>query len=254
MRFHIQNLNERKYKSGALAKHGRWWMHFGQKNTSVHCEWNWFTRFFAAEVSLATGDSDAISIHLACCLVSVWLSFSHYRLANWLSDKTRRPDQKYGNGRTFGIRIFDGAIWFDFYNDPMEWRSADPKWQHFNFRPVDVLFGRPAHSERDLENARVEVPMPEGAYLATVRMFESSWKRPRWPIAKKLIRAEITPDKPIPFPGKGENSWDCGEDATHSMTCAADSPFKAAMALSESVMKSRVRHGGHAWRPRLAAK
>lgn len=255
MRFDIQNLNEKgKYKTGTIVRHGRWWLNFDTDHrASLHCEWNWFCSFFGVELSLGTGDNTAIGLHVACCLISVWISLDYWKLANWISARTKRPDQKYGNGRTFGMRIFDGTIWFDCYHDPMEWRSSDPKWQHFNVVPMDVLFGRPKYSERDLDHQRVEVPMPEAAYPATVKMFESTWKRPRLPWAKKIIRAEITPDKPIPFPGKGENSWDCGGDATHSMTCAADSPFKAAMALSESVMRDRVRHGGQNWRPAVSA-
>ena len=253
MRFHIQNLNERsKYKTGSMLRHGRWWFHLG-KRSSLHCEWNWFTHFFGVDIDLGTHDDTAIGIHVACCLFSVWLCLNHWPLHQWLANKTKRAEDRHGSGRTFGLNVHDGAIWFEFYNDPMCWSSKDPKWQHFSIYPADVLLGRREYSERELETVRVEVPMPEGAYPATVKMVEACWKRSRWPFAKKLIRAEVTPDKPIPFPGKGENSWDCGEDATHSMTCSADTPFKAAMKLSESVMRDRVRHGGQNWRPAVTA-
>jgi hypothetical protein len=65
----------------------------------------------------------------------------------------------------------------------------------------------------------------------------------------RRIRAKITPDTPIPFPGKGENSWDCGEDATHSMTCNATNEQEAVAKLVASVLNDRYRHGGKNWRP-----
>jgi len=91
----------------------------------------------------------------------------------------------------------------------------------------------------------------DGCYPATVRFFESTWKRPRWPWSKKIVRADIYPDTPIPYPGKGENSWDCDEDATHSMMTAEETELGAVVAMVESVLRSRYRHGGLSWRPKL---
>lgn len=250
MRFDFQNLNERTRRSdGTAIKHGRWWLYFGQNNSSLNCEWQWFSGNCGAEISLASHDH-AVMVSFCCLLFSVYLSLNHYPLERRLEALTKRKGEKYGNGRSIGIRIFDGAIWFDLWNDPMEWRSADPKWWHFNIRPADLLLGRHRYSERDLSTERTEIPMPEGCYPATIRFFESRWKRSRWPFAKKLVRADITPDTPIPFPGKGENSWDCGEDATHALTTVADTALKATMAMTESVMRSRLKYGGKNWRPK----
>jgi hypothetical protein len=149
-----------------------------------------------------------------------------------------------------------GAIWqcwtlsINLWNDPMEWRSGDPWWWHITIHPVDLLLGHNQYEERTMATERVLVPMPEGAYPATVRMFESTWNRKRWPWPRRLVRAEITPDSPIPFPGKGENAWDCGEDSSHSMTTACETPLDAAMAMARSVMNDRLRYGsGWNYRP-----
>jgi hypothetical protein len=64
-----------------------------------------------------------------------------------------------------------------------------------------------------------------------------------------MVRAEITPDKPIPVPGKGENSWDCDDDASYGMTCAAQTPAEAVAHYSASIQRDRQRHGGNHWVP-----
>ena len=98
--------------------------------------------------------------------------------------------------------------------------------------------GRSKYSERDIETVRVNVPMPEGDYPATVQLDQAVWKRPRWPFAQKIHRADIELDKPIPIPGKGENSWDLDEDAIFSLTTPAKTPQEAVDALVRSAMKT----------------
>lgn len=258
MNFHAQNLNEKRgQRKGSMFRNGRWWWHLtnGYKKRhsgpEIRCEWHWRISGPRAMLDIGGGDSDAIGLSLGLGFLTVYLTLIYWPWHLWLTDKTKRKDQKYGNGREIGFYFYheDWALVFNCWYDPMESHSNDPWWMHNYIHLNDLFLGRPVYSEKTLMTDRCEVPMPEGGYLATVRIFESYWKRSRWPWPKRVIRAEITPDKPIPFPGKGENSWDCGEDATHSMTCVADTPLKAAMSLSESVMRSRLRYGGRTWRP-----
>ena len=69
-----------------------------------------------------------------------------------------------------------------------------------------------------------------------------------WNLTERVVRAEITPDTPIPHPGKGENSWDCGEDAIHSLTCQASTTHDAVGEIVKAVLRSRYRYGGLMWR------
>lgn len=160
------------------------------------------------------------------------------------------------SGRDIGFRIHDGALWLELWNDPMEWSSRDPKWWHYTIHPMDLIFGRMKHSDGIVfDKQDVLIPTPEGGYPATITMREEVWKRPRW-FAKKLRRAHIEMKEgfAIPFPGKGESEWDCGEDATHSMCCVADSVLDGMIAMTRSVMQSRIRYGGHNWVPQGRAK
>lgn len=52
----------------------------------------------------------------------------------------------------------------------------------------------------------------------------------------------------IPVPGKGENSWDCGEDATYAFSCMADSVEDGIASLVRSILVRRRKYGGRNWR------
>lgn len=66
------------------------------------------------------------------------------------------------------------------------------------------------------------------------------------------IRMKLS-EKFVPVPGKGENSWDCGEDGTQSILFGVDTPIRtyvdAANAFQASVQKTRLRYGGKDWMP-----
>lgn len=253
MLFHSENLNDKQGKrQGWILRHGRCWLHFSCHNNTLAAEWCFQLCGPALELDLAHGSDDAaIGIHMGLIFFSFWLHFTNFRLERWISEKIKRPDEKYGNGRSIGFYWFQGTLWIHFWHDPMESRSADPWWWEFTFTPMDFFFGRVQCTHREIEKYRVEVPMPEACYPATVSIQEWKWKRSRLPWANRHIRSEITTDKPIPFPGKGENAWDCGEDATQSMMCGASTPAEAVAKLVESVLHDRYRNGGKLWRPQV---
>lgn len=81
-----------------------------------------------------------------------------------------------------------------------------------------------------------------------MELFESTWKRARW-FTHKNVRASVDIPAGIPHPGKGENSWDCGEDRTYGLTTKADTVEKAIAAVVESSLRDRRRYGGDNWTP-----
>ena len=268
MRLHSQNLNERSHgRTGSILRHGRcWWSVLGFQ---WRFEWTLFKLgTVGISLDLADYDEDAIGGQFALGFAAFYWGLANRRFRRFMERVTSRDSapREYEirdglgniskgsywstNGRTLGIRCFGGTLWIDLWNDPMESRSNDPWWWHITITPVDVLFGRTRYEEKELAHERVIVPMPEGGYGAKVTILESVWRRSRWPgVWRQMIRSTITPDIPIPFPGKGENAWDCGDDATHSMTGPYETGFEAAMALSESIMRDRVQHGGWNYRP-----
>jgi len=138
------------------------------------------------------------------------------------------------------------------WRDDSSWTNnktfLEQRYWSMNF--LNLLFGKWKYTERTVEERDVVIPMPEGNYPAKVKIFESAWKRPRW-FPQKMIRAsvDIKDDQLIPFPGKGENSWDCGMDGLRGMTCPEKTVEAAIGAVVGSVLRSRRRYGGIGWRP-----
>ncbi len=124
------------------------------------------------------------------------------------------PDRDYDGT---GIRI---EPWSD-----ESWESGRSWWRNgvsFNFS--DFLFGRRVYDRRTIQTSTRRIKIPNykeygtALHWADVEITVDSWKRPRWPRALRLVRTTVTPNVPVPIPGKGENSWDCGEDSRHSET------------------------------------
>ena len=84
------------------------------------------------------------------------------------------------------------------------------------------------------------------SYRAALKLEECEWKRPRWPWPVRRRTASIDVPKGIPHQGKGENSYDCGEDATFGLGCEAWTVDEAISKMVASVLKSRAKYDGNA--------
>lgn len=254
-----QNLNEdRAGRYGPQWRDGRAWLsHWKQKtdtrgfNTEV--SWRHGSKVTEARLMLYVGSGEngrdltvAVSVpHL----FSWWFS---------LRDVVHVTYRGYGhNEREFGFSIFEDHVSLKWhyhdsggrYSDKKKNKEANPGF-YVSFFWKDVLLGRPKHTSIPLSAERTVIPMPEGAYPATVVISRAEWKRPRWPFASVIYRAEITPDKPVGIPGKGESEWDIEDDATYSMTTPARTVSEAVVAFVESTLERRERHGGKNWVPK----
>lgn len=97
----------------------------------------------------------------------------------------------------------------------------------------------------------IMVPMPEGNYPASVTLERSTWGRKRWPWGRKVqYSTDLEIPGGIPHPGKGENSWDCGDDGLYSIYAPVrqgvqglGDPQLAAIDAAQSVLMSRVKYG-----------
>lgn len=189
-----------------------------------------------------SGSDRNLMFSLRVVLLSIYLGFS----SRWLGKLTDKLLRGSYEGRTIGLRVFDWAIWWDCWGPARSWSSSQPKWMSGCWHPLDTIFGQMKCTETPVGLKRKEcIPMPEGAYPCTIAMTDARWKRPRLPWASHRIRrAHIECGQGIPFPGKGENSWDCGDDATYSMTCPAETAEEAIGRLVVSVLERRSRNGG----------
>jgi hypothetical protein len=224
------------------------------------------------------GDEEHVELTLA-----VLGLFVHLGLASPLTRRTlgwlTRPGRLGYGGREFGIKIHDGRLrmliaapdfgstreprftWTRFLRGGRAFRRTfrpEPLGDHcralggweLTIAPLDTLLG-PRRTDYDaIRTVRAVVPMPEGAYPCAVTLADAVCRRPRWPWRKqRWPSADVALDTPIPVPGKGENAWDCDDDAIHSHHGPAADVAAALAAVTESALRDRERYATLAWTP-----
>lgn len=238
MYFHYQDLNDEPIKR--YWKHARFWL--GRLKVC----WCLPTEHIHFSFGVNGGDSNnELTFSFACKLLAVWISFKamRFHFGHWSSylDKPIFLHEE----REFDLSWHDAGLWLMVWGDPMgDWTRGMAWWTTSKvFHPMDFFFGRNKYTERVLENGETFIPMTEGCYEAKYKLFVSEWSRPRWPFKKELQRITLDVPRGIPTEGKGENSWDCGEDATFGITCMARTLEQGVGELVGSVLRDRKRHG-----------
>lgn len=193
-------------------------------------------------------------------LWSVWLHYTPRWIHpdEYTGRAKARWDRKDFDSKQVGWAFHNGTLHWRVWKSPDSWSRADG-WRNSHFNPKDWLLGRMIFSEDDLQVVRTTVAMPEGKYPVEVKLQMARWTRPRgfFGIGDKTMRrahveilgADGEPSF-IPVPGKGENSWDCGEDGHWGVTLPASSVSEAVAGVVEGVLRDRERYGGSIdWRP-----
>lgn len=229
----------------------------GENRSTWNVGWQWClgkqsAGMFGASVGTGTGqDDEHFSASVCLGRVGSWyFNADHLPPFSWLSKLAGRD---FPRDRELSLRFHDGLIAWSLwaatmgYHKGARWRANQWSWhrwigwypEHVGWETLDVV--------------RTVVPMPEGSYPATVELKRGTWRRRRlfaWAPKVHHYVSDITPDTPIPEPGKGENPWDCGDDATYSMSGPFTTAAEAVAALVESVYRSRTRYGsGPTWQP-----
>lgn len=262
---HWQNLNERPgtgWKAGepytpplvGWPYHGRCWLHARPEAFTgamqLGFSWNLWTHFCHVGVHVHQSSDDDFNFSIAFPPVAFWFSISSHwtrRLAKWLISLEPGDMGTSYAGRELEIGVHHNALWWDLWVDDTGWTSSRPKWRDGSWYPLDTFLGKTKYEERVLEERDITVHMPEKGYAGSIRMLEATWKRPRW-FPKRMVTADIKMKEPIPFPGKGENSYDCGMDAAHGMSMPARNVSEAVGRFIGSVLHDRERYGGRGWK------
>lgn len=251
MRFHLYNQNRLPGdERGSVFLQGKWVLSIGELLTISFC-WNLKSTFCHAYVEVGgVSNDDDLGFALAFPPAAFWLHFSG-KLTRWIG---RLPGDY--DGRKLSVGIHGGAFWASIWARQNSWSRDDPWWMHWHLDFLDVLLGDRKHEVvRVLESRDVRVPMPEGVYDAKAELKLESWKRPRWPWPLLVTRLHMDIAKGVPIPGKGENSWDCGPDATGSITMPARTIEEGIGGFVGSTLLLRRRRGGrddYAERPQAA--
>lgn len=212
-----QNLSEGKLP---LWRHGRTWL-FGSR---VSVEWVVLGR---CALGVAVG-SRGFSVRTP--LASLYVS------------STRRDPFE---SRELDVYWHAGCLWISHpfeRSGGWETRASDPWWRKaICLHVVDWLIGRARYEQVDGEPFEALVPMPEGSYRAIAQPRRSTWcRRWYWP-QRTETSVWLTIPGGIPHAGKGENSWDCGDDGLFGIGGAT---LEDAIANAiRSSLRSRRRHG-----------
>lgn len=259
IRTHWQNLNEDRIgKVKGWPWHGRAWLHV--RNESARIEWNLRSTSCGIALQTSQDGEDTISGSIALPPLALYFGVDLnkgrllHRLASWVSRKSSdMGGSKSYSGSQLSIRIFDWAVWWNIFSDDSGWTSTRPRWRDGNWHVLNTLLGKERYFEdSEAVSEDVLVPMPEGSYRGKVTLRSDSWKRPRW-FRKVVTRAHIEMVDPVPIPGKGENSYDCDEDAIHGTTAPAKSVDEAVAGVVASALRTRRKYGGQDWRPESKA-
>lgn len=270
VRWHAQNLD--RDGRGSMWKEGRAWLnvfagdgetgHGYRELVEIHPEWHLGRpSHIGLGLEIGGGDSDReVKLHVGLPLATFWLhvdglprAWAHRILPgrpySYTDHHGVTHHTKITEAREVRLDWHSNALWWSLWHSTMEWRSDTPRWRHGSFHPIDVLLGRHHYSHSALKTVETLIPMPEASYPATVTLQELTWSRPRWPFKVRRASAQIDIPGGIPVPGKGENSWDCGEDAILSMGADGHSLANAVAAVVKSATETRIRYGGADWRP-----
>lgn len=153
-------------------------------------------------------------------------------------------------GRVLSFGIHDWALWWNVWTPEMSWSSKTPKYRNGSFHPIDFVLGQGKFESRSVRDLGIiEIPMPEGVYDAHVTLKIEQWRRKRWFAKKPRQYFDFELGAGIPHPGKGENSWDCGMNATCGISSSAENLSLAVGDVVGRCLESRVKYGGmNSWR------
>lgn len=215
------NIRKHSIREEGYFYYKRSWLYFGE-GPYISTDFLLGDRSFA--ISVGRG-SRSLKFHLAIpFLFSFWISF---KKVIW-----------YGPSRELSLRFHSGSFWCNLWSEPMDGKT-------YHFDVLRFIKGKSTYSEETLEERDILIPMPERAYKAKARLYQRTWSYPRWfSSTSKGVSIDMEKGEQIPHEGKGENSWDCGPDATFGMSCPANSIPEAVGKLVGSVLRDRVKYGG----------
>jgi hypothetical protein len=241
--WHGQNLKKEKDTMGHPWFYRRGWLHDRRSRFELGICGIIPSRFLHAYIQF--GDEHQITVSIACWLFALWVHVGGIRALR----HRKLFSGRWGTEREIKLSVFEWALSWRLWVDPMSSSSRTPKWRDGYLHFGDLLLGKRKYTCEYGEWHDATCEMPEGSYTTRVRTMLQEWKRPRWPWPRVRGGYDIEIPGGVPIPGKGENSWDCGEDAVMATGSNAPTIEEAMKELAASVMETRKRYGGDDWRP-----
>lgn len=215
----------------------------GVRGWRARLSWNLWVRFCHAYVRLHD-DETVISASVAFPPVALWFGIEPGYGGSAKRVRAAMPAE----GRKVGVDVHDWIIWVSPWAREDGWSRTDPWWWKFTIAPLDLLFGREAPVAYEQQAREVLVPMPERSYAGRGRIIDRALVRPRfpwWPLRREWRCVDIEVPGGIPVPGRGENSYDCDDDAFYGQSGPGRTIEDGIGKLVASVLRTRRERG---WR------
>ncbi len=132
--------------------------------------------------------------------------------------------------REYGFRIYNWELWAHFGSKRWESNSNDPWYYRIVVRPLDLVFGEEIYFTKEVMKSYspVEFEFRGKTFQMDSIVIEDRFRfRSRIPfgIYKRVRRSlDLKIEKPPGYRGKGENSWDCDDDASFGISAPYNGP------------------------------
>lgn len=194
--------------------------------------------------------------------IGLWISIEGILPSKWFP--------KNYESKSIQFAFHNWSFWWDLWMDDNCWSRNDPKWRRGNIDFQKLFIGKHNCERTELSQSDQTISMIEGNYNVVVKEEQRIDTWPRW-FTKKSTSWQVEAGYyengefvscPIPVEGKGENSYDCDEDATYSMSFPAKGlnreeikyPWQAALYFEQSIKEDRIKYGGKNWLPERFSK
>lgn len=218
----------------------KFYHHINYRDRLFHHAWWWnsFKLSIASGKALrfefTRGDSDDNGLlSLGLGFFSVWLTFplperfllKRKCIATWDGGR----EFYLTDGRRYGFYFYEWAFVWSWHAKVDESSARDPWWMRQYIHIDDLFLGRSHCLTRDVLKV-------EGVWFKLggkeFKMDSIAWEenkrfRAHIPFSlwhQKYYRAEIKIENPPLYSGKGENSWDCGDDGSYGLSWYWEGP------------------------------
>ena len=237
--FHWQNLNEKRDGSkGWGIVSGRAWLHLW--TWAFHWEWHLWSKacHIGADFGGKCGE-EFVLLSFALPPVSLYFGVEP-PCDSWVWHLAP------ASPREVRLAIHDWCLWINPWSRQHEWNRKDPWWvRGLVIHVDDLIWGKTKHvCTEPRPQEPVEIELDGRIYRGTARFERRVWKRPRWfAMQRDATWIDMDPKDGLPHAGKGENGWDCGDDALCGWGVDGFDKIKAIASGIEKVMKYRQRYG-----------
>lgn len=242
-------VNHDQHGKGHLWREGKLCLRSRLNRSEIDFAWSHRLRpGLAFSLTVGSGDGDTgLGLHLELLGLSWWLHIEH----EWTKRLCHRllPHHYFRIDEPRQIQVYISGchVHWSFWQPLHEWSTSTPKWRQGGFFLEDVLLGSARYSKRLVDDPVDAIAsFPEGSYRLKLQREIATWKRPRWPwpIVRESVDIRLERDGAIPqFRGKGENSYDCDDDAIFGMGSEGHSYEHAVATYVEAVLRNRRKYG-----------